>query len=347
VTVAATAVIAAYTTFSLTGVSAPSLPIVRSTIALAMGDRFSNTGVHAVAFSADGTRLAYTANRRLYLRTMNQLEPTPIRGTEVASNEGGFSRSPFFSPDGRWIGFWQDGQIKKVSITGGAPLVLCAAENPWGVSWTSDNTILYGQSEEGGGKGASGIWRVSGEGGTPEQVVKIEAGHIADSPQLLPGGRAIMFTLVARDDWDTAQVVVQSLDSGKRQVVVERGADARYVPTGHLVYALDGTLLAVPFDVSMLAVTGEAVPLVEDVAQVDVTAHFAISGQGALVYVPSDAMSGRTRQQRTLVWVIVEAARIRSRRHRLARTSCHDCQQTGLASRSTSAIRKATSGSGI
>ena len=221
-----------------------------------------------VALSADGTRLAYTANQRLYLRPLDQLEPTPIRGTEVALDQAGAARNPFFSPDGRWIGFWQDGQLKKVSITGGAPLMLCPAENPWGVSWTSDNTILYGQSDEGAGTGAAGIWRVSSEGGKPEHVVKVEAGQIAHGPQLLPGGRAILFTLVARrGEWDTAQIVVQSLDSGRRHVVVERGADARYVPTGHLVYALDGTLLAVPFDVTRLAVTGDAVPLVEDVAQ--------------------------------------------------------------------------------
>jgi serine/threonine-protein kinase len=233
---------------------------------------------------------------------MDQLEPTPIRGTEVALDRAGAARNPFLSPDGRWIGFWQDGQLKKVSITGGAPLVLCPAENPFGVSWTSDNTILYGQSEEGAGKGAAGIWRVSSEGGKPERVVKVEAGQSADSPRLLPGGRAIMFTLLARGKWDTAQIVVQSLDSGRRDVVVQRGADARYVPTGHLVYAFDGTLLAVPFDVTRLAVTGDAVPLVEDVAQVNVTAHFAISSQGALVYVPRDALDGLLRQ-RTLVWV--------------------------------------------
>ena len=301
VAVAAAAVIAAYTTFSLTRVSAPSLPVVRSTIALPMGDRFTNPGVHAVALSADGTRLVYTANQRLYLRPLDQLEPTPIRGTEVALDQGGAARKPFFSPDGRWIGFWQDGQLKKVSITGGAPLMLCPAENPWGVSWTSDNTILYGQSEEGAGTRAAGIWRVSSEGGKPEHVVKVEAGQIAHGPQLLPGGRAILFTLARRGEWDTAQIVVQSLDSDRRHVVVERGADARYVPTGHLVYALDGTLLAVPFDVTRLAVTGDAVPLVEDVAQLDATAHFAISNQGALVYVPRDAIGGL--QPRTLVWV--------------------------------------------
>ena len=267
--VAAGAGIVWYTAFTLTRVSAPSLPVVRATIALPMGDRFTDFGARAVALSADSTRLAYTANQRLYLRPLDQLDPTPIRGTEVDLAPGGASRNLFFSPDGRWIGFWQDGLLKKVAITGGAPLPLCPAENPWGVSWTSDNWILYGQSEEGAGTGAAaGIWRVSSEGGKPEQVVKVEAGQIAHGPQLLPGGHAFLFTLVARyGEWDTAQIVVQSRDSGKRDVVVERGADARYVPTGHLVYVRDGTLFAVPFDVSTLAVTGDAVPLVDDVAQ--------------------------------------------------------------------------------
>ena len=180
--------------------------------------------------------------------------------------------------------------------------MLCDAETPWGVSWTSDNTILYGQSDD-ARTGAAGIWRVSGEGGKPEHVVKVEAGQIAGGPQLLPGGRAILFTLAARlGEWDTAQIIVQSLDSDRRHVVVERGTDARYVPTGHLVYALDETLLAVPFDVTRFAVTGDAVPLVEDVAQQGGTAHFAISNQGTLVYVPSDAIAGLQRP-RTLVWV--------------------------------------------
>ncbi len=178
--------------------------------------------------------------------------------------------------------------------------------------------------------------------------MKVEAGQIAHSPQLLPGGRAILFTLAARlGEWDTAQIVVQSLDSGRRHVVVERGADARYVPTGHLVYALDGTLLAVPFDVTRLAVTGDAVPLVEDVAQA--------GRHGPL----RDLESGRTgvcaerRNRRTPSgngrWCgsIAKAARFRSRGCPLACISIHDCHPTGPASRLMFVIKQTTSGSGI
>src|SRR5262249_32251619 len=192
----ATAVVVAYATRTLTRVAAPSLPVARSTIGLPVGDRFSNTGVHVVALSADGSRLAYTANQRLYLRRMDQLEATPLRGTEGNGTVAG--RSPFFSPDGQWIGFWQQGQLKKVSITGGAPLVLCTAENPYGASWTTDNTILYGQSEQGGGRGAGGIWRVSREGGKPDAVGRVETGYISQGRALLPGRRDRLVTRALR-----------------------------------------------------------------------------------------------------------------------------------------------------
>jgi serine/threonine-protein kinase len=232
---------------------------------------------------------------------MDQLDPMPVRGTEGTAEMAG--RGPFFSPDGLWIGFWQGGQIKKVAITGGAPIVVCAAGNPFGVSWATDNTILYGQSAgQIDGKGAAGIWRVSSAGGTPERLVQVEPGEIAAQPQMLPGNRAILFTIARLGDWETAHIAIQSLDTGSRRVVLERGGDARYVPTGHLIYALDGTLFAVPFDVNSMAVTGTPVPIVEDVAQQNITSQFAISNTGALVYVPRDSIVG-SQAERTLVWV--------------------------------------------
>jgi Tol biopolymer transport system component len=279
----------------LKSASVPSQPLARFTITLPTGDRFTNIGRHLVALSPDGTRLVYVANQQIYVRALNQLEAVPIRGTEGTGNAAG--RSPFFSPDGQWVGFWRDGQLKKVSITGGAPVVLCPAQNPFGASWAADdNTVLYGH-------GAAGIWRVSGDGGKPENVVKVDAGQIAHGPQLLPGGRAVLFTLAGTGDWDAAQIVVQSLDTGKRHVVVEGGADARYVPSDHLVYAHGNTLLAVPFDAAALAVKGRPVPLVEDVARGEVTgaAQFGMSNGGVLVYVPTDAAGAA--QARTLVWV--------------------------------------------
>jgi serine/threonine-protein kinase len=276
---------------------APSRALARFIIALPAGDRFSNTGVHSVAISPDGSRLVYTANQRLYLRGIDQLEPVPIRGTEGVGAAAG--RSPFFSPDGQWIGFWQRGELKKVSVTGGVAIVLCGAQNPWGASWSTDNSILFGQDEEGLGPG---VFRVLGGGGKPQQILRMDRGQIAANPQLLPGGHDVLFTLVHRGDWETAQIAVQRIDTGERHIVLDRGADARYVSTGHLLYTLNGTLLAVPFDATILAVTGTPVPLVENVATQNVTSHFDISKPGSLVYIPGDDKGGGL-PPRTLVWI--------------------------------------------
>ena len=201
--------------------SAPSLRLARFPIPLPAGQQFSSPGHRVVVLSPDGTAIVYSADQQLQLRAMDQLEAVPIRGTEGTRDGGG--RGPFFSPDGRWVGYWQSGQLKKVSITGGAPIPLCPAQNPWGADWTAENTILYGQ-------GAEGIWRVSGDGGEPENVVTVDADQIASGPQLLPGGRAILFTLAREGDPDATQIVVQSLDTNTRHVVLEEGTDARYVP---------------------------------------------------------------------------------------------------------------------
>ncbi|MDA2935327.1 protein kinase, partial [Acidobacteria bacterium AH-259-D05] len=272
-------------------------PITRFPLVLASlpsEQQLVGKGRHVVALSPDGTHLVYVyvdkiANSQLYLRPMDQLEATPMRGTE-----GG--REPFFSPDGQWVGFWAGGQLKKVSISGGAPVILCEASNPWGASWELDDTIVFGQ-------GLDGIWKVSASGGTPEVLVIRDSteGKLAHGPQILPGGDAVLFTLAPSSNWDDAQIVVQSLETGERKVLINGGKDARYAPTGHLVYALQGTLLAVAFDLGRLEVTGGPVPMAEGVMDADTrtgAAHFSFSKLGSLVYVP-----GGQQFRSELVWV--------------------------------------------
>ena len=144
--------------------------------------------------------------------------------------------------------------------------------------------------------------QVSADGGTPEVLIALtgtaEVGH---GPQVLPSEKAVLFTLGDGRNWDDAQIVVHSLETGERKVLIEGGRDARYVPTGHLVYVLDGTLLAVPFDVDKLEVTGGPIPMAEGVmTAVGFTgaAQFSVSDTGALVYV-----TGSDLGDRTLVWV--------------------------------------------
>ncbi|MDA2923935.1 serine/threonine-protein kinase [Acidobacteria bacterium AH-259-L09] len=266
-------------------------PVSRLQISLPPDEALTNLRRHVVAFSPDGKHVVYTANNQLYLRAMDQLEAAPIRGTE-----GPDAQSPFFSPDGQWVGFWAGGQLKKVSISGGASVTLCDAPIPFGASWGPNDRIVFGQGPE-------GIWQVPSAGGTKEVLISVDStksewGH---GPQILPGGKAVLFTVRASGvSWDEAQIVAQSLETSERKVLIRGGTDARYVPTGHLVYAREGTLLAVPFDVARLEVTGDPVPIVEGVRQARGSAtgavQFSFSRLGSLVYVPD--IGG----ERTLVW---------------------------------------------
>jgi serine/threonine-protein kinase len=153
------------------------------------------------------------------------------------------------------------------------------------------------------GQGPDGIWQVSPTGGAPTRVIGVGEGELAHGPQLLPDGNWVLFTFrkASQDSWDQAQIVLQSLASGERIVLIERGRDARYVPTGHLVYGSDGVLLGVPFDVRARRVSGPAVPLVESVMDADDRTgamHFTLSNDGTLVY-----LSGVSGERSTLSWV--------------------------------------------
>jgi len=268
----------------------PPRPVARFSLPLPLDVSVTGRDRHVVALSPDGTRLVYSANQQLYLRAMDQMDATPVRGTEGA-------RSPFFSPGGEWVGFWADGQLKKVAVRGGAAVTLCAAQNPWGARWGADDTIVFGQR-------GVGIMQVSADGGTPEALIPLTGtGEVGHGPQVLPSEATVLFTLGDGSNWDDAQIVVHSLETDERKVLIEGGTDARYVPTGHLVYVLDSTLLAVPFDVDKLEVTGGAIPMAEGIMTSDSrtgAAHFSVSDTGALVYVTGGS-SGLA--ERTLVWV--------------------------------------------
>ncbi|MFQ5930120.1 MAG: hypothetical protein ACE5MK_10490, partial [Acidobacteriota bacterium] len=225
-------------------------------------------------------------------RAMDQLEARPIRGTQ------GGARSPFFSPDGQWVGFKAEGQLKKVSLSGGPPVTLCDASTLGRASWGADDRIVFGQGPE-------GIWQVLATGGTKELLISVDASknESAHGPQILPGGKAVLFTVGLGHNWDEAQILAQSLETGERKVLIQGGRDARYVPTGHLVYARAGRLLAVPFDLARLEVTGGRVPIVEGIRQTSVfptaAAPFSFSDLGSLVYVPEIGAE----IERTLVWM--------------------------------------------
>jgi serine/threonine-protein kinase len=278
--------------------ASPPRAVARFTVPLPPSQQLTNTGRRVIAISPDGSHLAYAANGQIYLRAMAALRATPLGGTE-----GSLPQGLFFSPDGQWLGFYstRDDQLKKIAISGGAAVTLCAIDSPYGATWRDDGTIIFG----GGGQG---IFGVADSGGTPEALISLdsETGEFAHGPQLMPDGRSVLFTLgrlgtiSGGNYWNVAQIVIQDLETGERRVVVDGGTDARYLPTGHLVYALSGTLLAVPFDVDRLAATGAPTPLVGDVRHAGASggANFAISETGSLAYMSADVVG-----RRTLVWV--------------------------------------------
>jgi serine/threonine-protein kinase len=214
-----------------------------------------------LTLSRDGFRVAYvglsSGTLQVYVRPLDQLEAKPISGTDSAN-------SVFFSPDGQWIGYAAGGKMKKVPVTGGASLTLCDWSNPpWGADWGPDDTIVFQA-----GLGA-GLLRVSAAGGKPQVLTTPDATKgetMHHWPRFLPGGKALLFSILAGTSYDDARIAVLDLKTGEKRPLLEGGANARYLPTGHLVYARAAALFAAPFDLDRLRVLGSPVPVLEGVA---------------------------------------------------------------------------------
>ena len=241
------------------------------------------------ALSRDGRQLVFVASdgttARLYHRPMDQSETRPLPGTEGAS-------SPFFAPDGETIAFFVGSELRRVSMESGevrAVTLSGPTANTWfSGSWTDRDTIVLGSRD------AVGVYEVPSKGGPLVRLTaELPRGHRALYPDLLPGNRALMFNMITGgvpSEWD---VVVESLDTGQRRVVVEGGSDPRYVSSGHILFVRNGTLMAVPFDVTRLEVAGPPLVVLEDVMQAERgdtgtlntgAGQFAVSRSGALAY---------------------------------------------------------------
>ena len=270
-------------------------PVSRLTITLPPGQQLAGLdGGPAVALSPDGTHLAYVARQggiqQIYLRPVDSLESKPVPGTEGAVN-------PFFSPDGQWMGFFAGGALKKVSVSGGAAITLVDALQPHGASWGSQGMIAFAPKFNGA------LEQVPDTGGTPQPLDHLEKAVISQRwPEFLPGGKAVLFAAGPNAiNFTLAQVAVKSIGTGDRRNLVQGGMNPRYAPSGHLVYAQGGSLMAVPFDPRQLTATAAPVPVVEGVLQSPVTgaAQYSFSSTGSLVYVSGGVQSAQSR----LVWV--------------------------------------------
>ena len=284
----------------------------RNEILVPEGERLEPHFRHGVALSPDGTKVAFVSQAvsekisQIYLHRLDQWQSRPIPGPVDLLTQ------PFFSPDGNWLGYvaWtEEGpRLQKVNLSGGDPVELCECNAWYGASWGPDDTIIFAGP-------FGGLSRVSASGGTPEEITQLDeaAGEVGHRlPHVLPDGKAVLFTVRYETfplDWKRVRVFVQSLGTGQRKPLLEDAADGRYVPSGHLVFAREARLLAVPFDLDRLEVTGPEVPVLEGISRSIYTtntnretgaAQFSFSATGVLAYAPGSVYP---EGKETPVWV--------------------------------------------
>jgi serine/threonine-protein kinase len=229
-----------------------------------------------------GSSLQAESRTRLHVRQLAEAASVPLAGTDDA-------RTPFFSPDGEWVGFFSGGKLRKISVSGGAALALCDARDARGGTWGPDNIIVFSPDTE------AGLMKVSADGGTPEPVTSLDSAARERShrwPWFLPDGRAIVFMAQTRgDNYQEAALRIVLLDSGEVRDLSVKGTYPRVTPSGHLTWVRDGVLLAAPFDLGKLETAGPPRPVLENVmclagneALDDGTAHYSFSSSGLLVY---------------------------------------------------------------
>jgi len=178
-----------------------SRPIpVRFAVLLPEGQRWTPTASRPLAISPDGANIVYAANQQLYLRNISDLAARLIQGTAASAD------TPFFSPDGKWLGFFaaSERKLKKIAVSGGASLAICDADAVNGASWSTDDRIYFADQ--------TGIRRVIASGGKAETIISRQAGEVLDSPQVLPDGRTLLFTVAlarSANAYDRARIVTQ------------------------------------------------------------------------------------------------------------------------------------------
>jgi eukaryotic-like serine/threonine-protein kinase len=248
----------------------------------------------SLAITPDGTRVVYVGahNTALFVRALDQLTATPLTGL-------GEPYEPFVSPDGQWIGFFEGvSKLQKVAITGGPAVPLGRpGGTALGASWGDDDTIIFATNER-----TTGLLRIAAAGGEPTVLTRPNRAGGEDDhfwPEILPGGQAVLFTITATTGGlGQAQVAVFDLRTRTQRVLIRGGSHARYVSSGHLVYAAAGRLHAVAFDLARLAVVGTPVAVQPEVLT-DGRAGMAVAADGTLVYVSG----GLPDVLRQLVWV--------------------------------------------
>lgn len=285
------------------GEPVPSVPVaaagtpLKLVLPLTPGPPLALSPCSPFALSPDGRTLAYTARdggtTALYVRRLDRVDAERLPRTEGAG-------APFFSPDSRWIGYFANGRLRKMPAAGGSPLDICdAGAECRGAAWSCRDEIVFAPTP------ASGLVRVSAEGGRPQPLTELDFANGERThrwPDVLANGRDVLFTIARAGSasFEEAEIAVVSMDTGERRTIHRFGSGARHIPTGHLVYMRGGSLMAVRFDAERLAVSGSAMPVVDEVmTQPTGVGYFSFSRDGCLVYVTGDAREF----MQHLVWV--------------------------------------------
>ena len=263
---------------------APPGPVTRSLLTPSQtGPVFVRTDVN-VALTPDGAQLVYRGELdgepRLFVRSLSAMDVTPLTGPGLRP------RHPFISPDGDWVGFWDgiDFALNRVSIGGGppVPIVEIPGDSLRGASWGPEDTIIFATRDT-----ATGLLRVPAGGGEPEVLTRPnpDRGEVDHWwPEVLPGGDAVLFTISMPGR--LRKVAVLTLENGETRELLTSGTNPRYIPSGHIVYGVDGTLRAVGFDLDRLQVTTDPVPVVDRVAiGLRGGVNFSVASNGSLVHV--------------------------------------------------------------
>ncbi len=279
------------------GQQARSSPIVRYEVAAPDKTSFNLVRWPSITLSPDGSTLVTTGSTegswRLYARRRDETAIKPIVGTEGASN-------PVFSPDGKWIAFLADRTLKKATLDGQVE-TLTKVDDSRGIGWAGEDSLIYTPDA------AEGLFRISADGGEAQRITEPDAAKNERThrwPQVLPDGKTVIFTLGtvdSPDSYEKSDIVAFNMATGASQVILQGASIARYSPTGHLIFAREGSLYGVVFDAGTLSVSGKPQLVLQGVAGDETTGmvHFAIAEDGTLAYVPG----GSGANMRRIAWV--------------------------------------------
>jgi len=273
-------------------------PATRRVVRLAIpasGPSALSVSGREMAISPDGTHVAYVGNngRQLFVRAFDQTDSVPLAGVD-------FPGSVFIKPDGQWVGFVGEFVLRKVATNGGAvqDLLKLGARSMLGATWGERGTIIFATERT-----STGLEQISEDGGATTVLTRPNRDRGEDYhawPAFLPGGQAVLFTILHTGSIDSAEIAVLDLSTGTHKVILRGGSAARYLPSGHLVYGAAGSLRAVAFDLERLEVRGTPVPVVPQLLTTpNGAADFDVASDGTLVYV----RGGIEEPARTLVWV--------------------------------------------